>query len=114
MRVEEVPHQASGLVRALRPAASRPPLSRGRDKVTGKFGALEESCASGEPSGSEAPEESVRRSFSGGAEQGKSRSALPVRPEGAPHLRAAREVEGVGEGGGGGGRATAGSSSLAA
>lgn len=82
VRVEEVHHQTWGLVLANRPAASRPPLARGRGKMTRKFGALEENCASGEPSGGEGPEESARRSLPGGADptRGKSRNALPVRP----------------------------------
>lgn len=47
-----------------------------------KFGALEESCASGEPSGGEGPEGSVRRSLAGRADptRGKSRIARPARP----------------------------------
>lgn len=71
VRVEEVHHQTLGLVRALRPAAHQPLLPRGRGKVARKFGALEESCASGESSGGEAPEESVRHSLFGRADPGE-------------------------------------------
>lgn len=97
IRVEEVPRQASGLVLALGPAEPRPFLSRGRDKVTGKFGAPEESwraerrrSARGKrpplPPGQSRPGENLRaRSGCGQKER--------------PHLRAARQVEGVGEAG---------------
>lgn len=101
MRVGEVHHQTLGLVLANRPAASRPPLARGRGKMTRKFGALEENCASGEPSGGEGPEESARRSLPG--EQTRPGESLGTRYrcglKERPHLRAAREVEGVGEAG---------------
>lgn len=116
VRVGEVPHQASGLVRAFPLAAPQSPLSRGRGKVTGKFGALEESCASGEPSGGEAPEESVRRSLFGRGDPGKiSERAPPAACRSAPTCAPPAKLRGLtSRGGGGGGRATAGSGPLAA
>lgn len=62
--------------------------------MTRKFGALEESCASGESSGGEAPEESVRRSLLGRADPGEvSERATGAVFRSAPTC-AAREVEG--------------------
>lgn len=106
--MEEVPRQTLGLVLANRPAASRPPLSPGRGKMTRKFGALEESCASGEPSGGEGPEESVRRSLPGGADPGEvseraTGAALRSAPTCAPPAKW-RGLARLGGGGGGGGR----------
>lgn len=71
MGVEEASLQASRLAQALWPVALRPPLSRGRGKVTVKFGAPGESCAPGEPSGGEAPGEIVGSSLLGRADPGK-------------------------------------------
>lgn len=82
--------------------------------MTRKFGALEESCASGEPSGGEGPEESVRRSLPGRAEPGKvseraTGAALRSAPTCAPPAKL-RGLARLAGGGGGGGRDTAGSS----
>lgn len=84
MKVEEAYQQASGLVRTLQPAVPRAPPSWGTGKVTGKFGALSESCASGEPSGGKAPKESAPSPLPGQVDPEKVSNAQPVLPEGAP------------------------------
>lgn len=113
MRVEGVHNHTLGLVQAFRPPALRPPLSRGRGKVTGKFGLWRR-----EPSGGEALEERVRWLFPGGADPGKvSERAVLAALRSAPTCAPPAKLRGLarrGGGVGGGGRDTAGNGSPAA
>lgn len=92
MRVEGVHNHTLGLVQAFRPPALRPPLSRGRGKVTGKFGALEERAQRRRSSRGKSPLVVSRRSRPGESLRARSPCGLKERS----HLRSAREVEGVG------------------